>query len=204
MDGGGGATLDYGCGDGKLVDIIKTLNPHTQIFKYDKYMNVNCKDGYLTESEIIDKKFDVVITGAVFEHLLGKNDIDDIVKLLSDKGTLAIHTLICEEVPCDPDWFYLLPVHCSFYSNRAMSILFKHYGFKGCAYSLEARMWFFFLDLDVMESLESKKEALAGEWFFSKAFIDYWKQKPYHDDSGKKSNYWEKRMRSEIGLSKGT
>ena len=157
--------VDYGAGDGKLADMCKPW-----LLKYDAYM-ARPNAGYLTELE--PATFDFVITCSVFEHLLGAGDVEKIFALLKPDGIAALHTLVCEEVPRDPNWFYLQPVHCTFWTNAAMKKIFKQYDFKACAYNVEARLWLLFKDADKIVRLKN------SAWIIAEDFIDYWKVKPY-------------------------
>ncbi len=172
----GGRSLDYGCGDGKLAALVEKLLGRSEISNYDEFM---ARAGYLTAAEISARKFDLVITCSVFEHLLGERDFDKIFDLLTPAGTFALHTLIAEEIPRDASWFYFLPPHCTFLTNRAMAILFERYKFKGCAYNVGARMWLFFRDEEKFRRLEEILPQLSGAWSLDKKFVDYWKAKPY-------------------------
>jgi len=60
-----------------------------------------------------------------------------------------------------------------------MGLLYEQYGFAGCAYHVEARMWSFFKDCQRFELLRSKSPSISGKWVFSDQFVDYWKQKHY-------------------------
>lgn len=180
--------VDYGCGDGKLSDYVDELLADSTargiVKKYDKFMSNahgGRDKGYLTEGEIKEKAFDVVITCSVFEHLVGLDDVDYIIKLLNPNcGVLGVHTLVCEDVPQDENWFYIdFPMHCTIWTNKAMKKLFELYRFKGCAYHLEAQMWFFFYDEAMFVKLKKFHKNIPGSWFFSNEFVDYWKQKPY-------------------------
>ncbi len=88
-------------------------------------------------------------------------------------------TSVVEEVPQDPDWHYLLPVHCTMWTNKAMQILYEQQKFRGCAYNLEARTWLMFRNRDDYEKLKAVEKNLSGSWFLSDNFVDYWKVKPY-------------------------
>ena len=92
-----------------------------------------------------------------------------------------MHTLVAEEIPCDPDWFYLVPVHCTFWTNSAMKIFFERYGFIACSYNVDAQTWLMFRDKDPFEKLKSIAPNLSGKWIFSDSFVDYWKVKPYRN-----------------------
>lgn len=159
--------VDYGAGDGKLSDMCKPW-----LKKFDAYMA--CPNaGYLTELK--PATFDFVITCSVFEHLLGAKDVDKIFALLKADGIAALHTLICEEVPRDPNWFYLQPVHCTFWTNAAMKKIFKQYDFKACAYHVESRLWFMFRDIEKFSRLKNS----SSDFVLADEFVDYWKVKPY-------------------------
>ncbi len=181
---------DYGCGDGKLSEYFRryyesTVNGNTLneenpvILKYDKFMRPEGDSTYLLDSEMKPGSFDAIVTCSVFEHLIGKRDIDEVLGLLNNNGILCLHTLVCEEVPCDPDWYYLLPDHVTLWTNKAMDYLYKDYGYSGCAYNIEARMWFFFKDKTQFDKLYANKDKITGTWVFSNNFVDYWKKKPY-------------------------
>ncbi len=135
--------------------------------------------GYLSNDEVIPNSFDAVISCAVFEHLFGKNDVDPILSLLNEHGILFLHTLVCEEVPQDPNWFYLTPAHVTCWTNAAMTKLYDTWGYVGCAYNVEARMWMFFKAKEEYLNFQTKKDIIDGTTIFSEHFIDYWKQKPY-------------------------
>lgn len=159
--------VDYGAGDGKLSDMCKPW-----LKKFDAYM-ARPNENYLTAEELKPATFDFVITCSVFEHLLGASDVEKIFALLKADGVAAIHTLICEEVPRDPNWFYLQPVHCTFWTNAAMKKIFAQYGFKACAYHVGARLWLLFKDTEKFSRLQN------SDWILSDDFVDYWKVKPY-------------------------
>lgn len=161
--------VDYGAGDGKLSDMCKPW-----LMKYDAYM-ARPNAGYLTAEELKPATFDFVITCSVFEHLLGAKDVDKIFSLLKADGIAALHTLICEEVPRDPNWFYLQPVHCTFWTNAAMKKIFKQYDFKACAYHVESRLWFMFRDIEKFSRLKNS----SSDFVLADEFVDYWKVKPY-------------------------
>lgn len=176
-----GQCIDYGCGDGKLADCVNKEQP--LILKYDRYMGRG-KEGYLRDEEIKTGGFDVVICCSVLEHLIGKREVERVFDLISNEGVLCLHTLVCEEVPQDADWFYLLTVHCTIWTNKAMEILYRNNGFIGCAYSLEAQMWFMFRNEEQFQRLQDAQHELKGTWFFSDRFVDYWKNKPYRLQEG--------------------
>ena len=178
--------VDYGGGDGLFSEMVDQALYVSDNFRptvgiYEKYLRIPGKVGYYDDSEMTPRSFDVVISSAVLEHMIGMEDIDTYFKLVNESGTVVIHTLICEEVPKDPDWFYIRkPVHCTLWTNEAMRRIYSLYSFKGCAYHLPSKIWLFFKDKEMYKNLIRKHEEIPGEWTFSDEFVDYWKQKPYH------------------------
>ena len=174
-------TIDYGAGDGLIADEINSTLKTPWLKKFDAYMEPR-DENYLTPTEVIAGGFDFLMSSSVFEHLLGnRGDVDKVIGLVKPNGVMALHTLICEEVPCDPDWHYLLsiPVHCTFWTNKAMSIVFEQFGFKHCSYNVEAQMWLFFRNDEAWARLVECKDRLSGTWVLADKFVDYWKVKPY-------------------------
>jgi 2-polyprenyl-3-methyl-5-hydroxy-6-metoxy-1,4-benzoquinol methylase len=165
--------VDYGCGDGKLADMLSE-NKQLRIKKYDKYTKHN---DLLSYDDLIRTKYSVVINCSVFEHVLSLESLEEITNLVADDGVLALHTLACEEIPKDPGWFYLLPVHCAFYTNRSMDILFANLGFNASVYHVDSRMWFWFRKNGdrVRQILHRQKKKMKGEYHFKFGFVDYWK-----------------------------
>ena len=163
--------LDYGAGDGKLSEMC---NPW--LMKFDEYM-ARPNENYLTAEDLKPASFDFVITCSVFEHLIGATDVEKIFALLKPDGIMALHTLICDEVPQDPNWFYLQPVHCTFWTNATMKKIFQQYNFTACAYNVESRLWFMFRDRG--KFLKTCAGTSSGTWIFANDFVDYWKVKPY-------------------------
>jgi len=167
--------LDYGSGDGKLARILKDRY-HIDLQNYDRYMSAG--QVYLTTSDLIRESFDLVITTSVFEHFVKRADYDFIVSLVSSNGMLGLHTLVCEEIPKDPKWFYLLPVHSAFFTNKGMSILFEHWGYESSIYNIESRLWFWFkTESKEIQSIinHANKRVNSPKYVFKKGFVDYWK-----------------------------
>ena len=185
-----GRNVDYGCGDGKLSEYINdeyekstgVRLSHYIVGKYDKYMCPSGATDYYRDDEVSKGAFDFVLSCSVFEHLIGIDDVDNILSLVNESGIVAMHVLVCEEVPNDSEWYYLLPSHCTIWTNRAMKMLYQKYGFVGCAYHVEARMWFFFKDEAKYQKIQSAQYDIPGTWVISEKFVDYWKQKPYRSE----------------------
>jgi len=168
--------IDYGCGDGKLPDLLQSKYG-IHLKKFDKFMH---NEDFTSEEYMKKNKFDFVITTSVFEHVLHRQALDDINSLVSDSGVMALHTLVADEIPDSPDWFYLLPVHCSFFTNKSMQILFKQWGYKSSIYHVDSQLWLFFKsDPDRIENVIANANKTPGRkkfyYHFKRDFMDYWK-----------------------------
>lgn len=145
--------------------------------KYDKYLGKS--QGYLSEDKLKHQKFSFVITTAVFEHVRDIESLDEINNLVGINGVLATHTIVMEQIPCNPDWHYLLPVHCTFFTNKSMQILFERWDYKASLYHPLSRLWFFFKNDDGLQGKISRlnDQAKSNEdiYHYKQGFMDYWK-----------------------------
>lgn len=166
------AWVDYGCGDGNLASLLE--KNHLPTLKYDRYMKQN--PSYLKDTELQTQQYSVVINTSVFEHIRERETLDSINSLVSDEGVLVIHTLVNEVIPGTPDWFYLLPPHCSFFTNKSMQILFEDWGYDASIYHVPSRMWFWFRrNGDLVQRLFDQNLLNSAEGFyFKKGFMNYW------------------------------
>ena len=179
--------VDYACGTGTLSKVFDEIvrgrnsNLNGMIKNYEKYTNYTNDPSYITDELMKDGSFDVVTTSSVFEHLAGKEQVDKVMRLLKNTGTFCLHTLVCEEVPRDPKWFYFQPVHCTCWTNKSMRQFYDEYKFLGCAYNFKAKMWLMFRDSQVFYRIKTNPSFCdqRDTWFFSDGFIDYYKNKPY-------------------------
>ena len=172
-----GSWLDYGCGDGSLSELLARDYGLT-LGKYDRYM---ARDGsYLPSEAARPGAFDFVITTAVFEHLTGRSQMDDIEALVAPGGAFGVCTLVAEHVPSDPKWFYLEPPHCAFFSNAAMDRLFRDWGYRCSIYHVEARLWVWFRSdpAEVAAKVEHLNAQGRGPYHFKEGFLDYWRVDP--------------------------
>jgi hypothetical protein len=166
--------LDWGAGDGSLSKLLSTKG--IKLRNYDKFM---AREDYCTDGDLRSGAFDFVITTSVFEHVMDVRILDQISDLVSSTGVLGLHTMVREDIPRDPSWFYLLPVHVSFFTNRSMEILFQKWRFASSIYHLPSRLWFFLRSpgIDVYKFADSGNAAAGEQVFFAKdhSFMDYWK-----------------------------
>lgn len=131
-----GPWLDYGAGDGSLS---KLLGGHdVAIENYDRYLP---QAGFLSEQELATKRFGLVLTTSVYEHVRSMEPLQEIEQLLADGGVQAVHTEILPAIPRDPDWHYLLPVHTAFFTYRSFELLMERWGYGSSAYAIGTGMW---------------------------------------------------------------
>jgi len=170
--------VDFGCGDGKLSNML-CEKYSLKLLKFDRYEK---EKGYITEATLKRSRFAFAITTSVLEHLRDRKHLDEIASLVADDGVMGIHTLVAEEIPCASEWFYLLPVHSAFYTNKSMQILFDQWGFTASIYHVESRLWFWFKsNVDQVEKIIAVANARPGHdnffYYFKRGFMDYWKHK---------------------------
>ena len=169
--------LDFGAGFGTLHKILLKYQG-IKILVFDEYVNdLNSDIQYLTRDTISSSTFNTVITSAVLEHITERNHIENINKLVKNSGALAIHTLICENVPNDPSWFYLLPVHTAFFTNKSMKILMEYWNYSCSLYSLDAKTWVLFKEKQDIERKvrEINQEIQSDYLVYKNEFVDFWK-----------------------------
>lgn len=161
--------LDYARGVGRLSGFLRDLFA-IRLPVYDPY--IQSKDASIDESEL--STYDAVFNSAMFEHVLCRKDLDAVRNLLNPDGVLIIHTVVCERIPKDPDWFYLAPpVH-----NKSMSVLMEQWGFRSSIYCPKGKAWFLLpCDVNAVRGTVDKMNLrLRSEWFIAKqGFVDYWK-----------------------------
>lgn len=167
--------LDYAAGYGTLSRIAaKYFDLNLPV--YDPFVQSNDWQ-YIQTGDL--KEYSAVINSAMFEHITRREDLEELNNLVAPDGCLIIHTVICETIPCDSDWFYLYPpVHTAFHTNKSMEILMKQWNYQSSIYSPISKCWI--LLKNSVEETEGKIAALNSElqtkWFFcKKGFVDYWK-----------------------------
>ncbi len=174
------SALDYAAGYGTLSKFLaKYLDTNIKIF--DRYVTGDGGNAqYVPEDQLGTYK--VVINSAMFEHVLDRQALDEINSFVADDGVLMLHTVICERVPPDPDWFYLDPiVHTAFHTNKSMEILMQQWGYAASLYSPQARSWFLFkanypkLAQIEKAATETNIELRVGYFSWKPGFVDYWK-----------------------------
>lgn len=167
--------LDYAGGYGTLAKILrKYFNLKTTV--YEKYMT---KEHEINDISFINKlsnkKYDTVLCSAYFEHILNREDIENVVNCVSENGVLILHTVISDCIPQDSSWFYLVPVHCAFFTNKSMEILMKDWGFVYSIYSPVSKYWVLFKEKPKFDIEKINQEFQTRYLFEKDGFMDYWK-----------------------------
>lgn len=172
--------LDYAAGYGTLSKVLKKYF-NQSIAVFDRYVKDN--SGQLNYvNELNNASYDLVLNSAMFEHVLDRADLDEVNALVADSGVLMLHTVVCERIPQDPNWFYLTPmVHTAFHTNASMQLLMEQWGYEVSIYSPQAKSWFLFkrgnpLLGDIEEKINQINKELQTRYFHVKrGFVDYWK-----------------------------
>jgi len=170
-----GEFLDWGSGTGS-VSILSEKLFNIKINNYDQY--IKPKINSIIEKKLNKRSFELVINCAVFEHVRSVETLNEIEQYVSKTGSFAIHTLIPDKVPKDPNWMYLLPVHCSFHTNSSMNILMEKWGYQCSVYNEHAKLWVLFKrNSEIIFPLVNELNKFLG-WEYLKyknGFMDFWK-----------------------------
>lgn len=167
--------LDYAAGYGTLSKILsKYFNIKLPIF--DRYVKQGDPNRY---TQVQTNKYDTVINSAMFEHILKRADLDYVNNLVNMNGCLIIHTVVCEHIPKDSNWFYLRPpVHTAFHTNKSMEILMNQWGYHSSIYCPKGKCWILLKKEieDITKIIHSINQELQTDYlYYKKGFVDYWK-----------------------------
>lgn len=168
--------IDYAAGYGTLSKILQKYHSiHLPIF--DPYVQADNSGRYIDKTEL--KTYKTVINSAMFEHVLQREDLDYVNNIVDNDGCLIIHTVVCENIPKDPNWFYLRPpVHTAFHTNKSMEILMDQWGYKSSIYCPQSKCWILLREsnVEVHKKILSINAEIQNTWFITKnGFVDYWK-----------------------------
>ncbi len=171
-----GCMLDYAAGYGTLSSLLdKYFGIELPI--YDEYVKAEGDKRYVATADLT--KYSAVINSAMFEHVLSRHDLDKLHALVAENGCLIIHTVVCENIPADTDWFYFRPpVHTAFHTNKSMEILMKQWGYHASVYCPAAKCWVLLkkADADLQERVNLINQELQTTYLIYKlGFVDYWK-----------------------------
>jgi hypothetical protein len=168
--------LDYAAGYGTLGTILsKYFGISLRLF--DPYVQNGDVNRYVASEKLV--RYQTVLNSAMFEHVLKREDLDSVHNMVADSGCLIVHTLICENVPKDPNWFYLKPpVHTAFHTNRSMGVLMRRWGYKSSVYCPKSKSWVLLKEDngDIGELVNSINDEMQTDYLhYKNGFVDYWK-----------------------------
>jgi hypothetical protein len=168
--------IDYAGGKGTLSTVLKKYFG-VKLFVYEPYVRSD-KDIYV-ETENLKQQYELVFNSAFMEHIRFREDLEKMNRLVAEQGCFMFHTVVCENIPKDPNWFYIeAPVHCAFHTNKSMEILMKQWGYNYSIYSPIAKCWL--LLKHEMKNMDEKINLINSEFqeryfYYKRGFIDYWK-----------------------------
>jgi hypothetical protein len=169
-----GKWLDYASGQGGLS---RQLHSHfgLELLSFEKFVEPTSFP--VSASELQPRGYALVTNTAMFEHARDRETLDEIESYVGEGGCLGIHTLVRGEIPADPDWMYLLPVHCAFFTNKSMDMLMRQWGYTCSAYNEHAKMWAWFKTEPKLigEKVAELNQSIGWEYLHFKAgFMDFW------------------------------
>jgi hypothetical protein len=170
-------SIDYAGGYGTLSRILKEFH-NIQVPVFDPYINVNNSEIiYLEKCNL--KTYSVLINSALFEHLFTRESFNEINSLIENNGCMILHTVVCENIPKDENWFYFEPpVHCAFHTNKSMDLLMAQWGFISSIYIPVAKIWVLFKyePHNLKNIIINLNQQFQKEIFiYKKGFVDFWK-----------------------------
>ncbi len=168
--------LDYAAGYGTLSRLLDSYWK-LRLPIFDFYVQDGDPTRYLKSDDL--GNHGLVVNSAMFEHVLTRQDLDSVNALVRSDGALMIHTVVCERVPPDPEWFYLRPpVHTAFHTNESMRRLMAQWGYAESIYCPKAKSWILFKTADPTRAAtcQDLNREMQCEWLLhSTGFVDYWK-----------------------------
>lgn len=153
--------LDWGCGGGELVRMLKERG--CNIAGYDRYSQTEAE-----HPQLKPQAYGLVTASSVFEHIRDIDALNGIAALVSTTGALMVHTGVFETVPKEPTWYYYMAGHCTVFTPKTMQVLFKKWGFTGLLH-LRPIMTYFMLR-DKLGEAHGFAAGHSGQWTFKDGF----------------------------------
>jgi hypothetical protein len=173
----GNHMVDYGAGIGTLSKLLNFYFD-IQLSVFDPYIKNESNDVKYLKINEIGKRM-VVFCSAIFEHITKREHLDEINSYVKDDGVLIIHTVVCENIPNDSNWFYINPpVHSSLHTNKSMTILMKQYNYVSSIYCPSSKCWILFKkeSKGLNKRIKEVNKQFQTEYLvYKKGFMDYWK-----------------------------
>lgn len=169
-----GDWLDYASGQGELS---RQLHSHFGLVlrSFDNF--VQAQSFPVGKSDLVKRGYALVTNTAMFEHTRNRQTLDEVESYVGERGCFGIHTLVRGEIPADPEWMYLLPVHCAFFTNRSMGVLMRQWGYSCSVYNEHAKMWIWFKTKPehIAQKIDELNRSMGWEYLhFKPGFMDFW------------------------------
>lgn len=166
--------LDYASGQGGLSH---QLHAHfgLVLHNFDKFVQPTSFP--VLASDLVQHGYALVTNTAMFEHARDRRTLDEIESYVGEDACFGIHTLVRGEIPADPNWMYLLPVHCAFFTNKSMGVLMQQWGYSCSVYNEHAKMWIWFKTEPqlIAEKVAALNRTMGWEYLHYKVgFMDFW------------------------------
>jgi len=164
--------LDYAAGYGNMVRLLQRYHGKSLLL-FDPFMQKSDDEVvYIQEHDL--RTYDTVFTSAFFEHSTKRAYLDHANSVVSKDGAMFVYTVVSEEVPQDPDWFYLDPVHACFHTKKSMEMLMQQWGYEASLYCVPAQTWCLFKrhKIETRNMIDSINSELQQKYLhFDKGFI---------------------------------
>lgn len=138
--------IDMGCGKGDFLKYLRKINPDIELYGIDlidnQHAGINFIKGDILD-DLVEDKFDVIVSLAVIEHIDNPNlFIEKIKKLLLPQGVMFINTLnnnsllykiarFLDKIGVHSAYNRLYSYHhLDHYTNRSLRILMELNGFE--------------------------------------------------------------------------
>lgn len=112
--------LDFGSGTGPVIS-SELKKKNYQIVQYDPF--------FASNSSLLNNRYDYIVSCEVFEHFYNpKFEIDRLISLLNEKGSLLIMTILHHKEIDFKTWSYRKdPTHVFIYRKETMEYIAKEY-----------------------------------------------------------------------------
>jgi hypothetical protein len=167
-----GNALDYAAGYGNMVRLLKKYHGKSLLL-FDPFMQKSDDEVVYVPGNYL-RTYDTVFTSAFFEHSTRRAYLDHTNSLVNQGGAMFVYTFISDEVPPDPNWFYLDPVHSFFHTRRSMELLMQQWGYEASLFCVPAQTWCLFkrYKAEVQDSINNINSELQQQYlYFDRGFV---------------------------------
>lgn len=128
-----GRVLDFGCGQGRLLQVLGQSFPQAALYGHDvaNFMATMSGIRFVPSLDGCDVRFDVIVVSHVLEHLVGFGILQTLGDLLTTGGRLYIEVpnpLEYRSCPRREFMYYFDRLHINHFSGRSMRRLLARFG----------------------------------------------------------------------------